>query len=287
MNLKSIFVTQIIITSSLIDNTNSKSRAKMFGANYGISMISGVFGNIFGGIIGDFWGLKQTIILALLIKAISLLFINKIPKTPYHKAKFEFDANQKFVIFYYLSSSTAIGFGAGLFIHFGNLIFKDLFNMSTALIGVVLAISQLSTGIGSILSPKMGKFFGPSKLLVLSHSLVVPLMLMVSLIREPIAFTALYSARFMIMNMVSPIITVLVFSSLPNNTISTINGLNNLFNNVARAFATYLYGHLVTSLSGYKTLFLMSTVFYAANAILTFTFYKRIRGSKLESEMYN
>lgn len=271
----------------LLHNTSQDTRAKWFGMNFGLNMATGVVGNFLGGWFGDLFGLQTALIIMIAIEIAALVPYRKIPDTVIReKAKLQFDPGQKFVLFYFLSSTMCIGFGAGLFIHFGNLIFRDLFGLSATLIGVVLAIAQLATAIGSILSPKMGRFVGPSRLLLWSHFLVVPLIFAMAFIREPLGFTATYSMRFVLMNMVNPIVPVLVFSHLPPNTVTSIQGLSNLVNNSMRALATFAFGFMVTSANGYTQLFIISGCFYLLNAILTFFFYRKVSGSKIEREVY-
>ncbi|WP_051001551.1 MFS transporter [Thermosipho africanus] len=194
------------------------------------------------------------------------------------------DEFQKKIFAFYIFSTASVGFGAGLFIHFGNVIFYDLFALSATVIGFILALAQFGTSIGSTFSHKLGKKFGASKVLMLSNLAVPILILMLSFVREPISFTAIYVARFTIMNMVNPIFNTLVLSYLPKSILASTAGIRSFANNTSRAFAAMLFSVLATSSSGYSIIFLISSIFYFVNALVIYVFYRIMKGK--DSEFY-
>jgi len=189
---------------------------------------------------------------------------------------FSLDSVQKRVLTYYILSNVLIGFGAGLFLNFSNLMFYDLFNLPLGHVGLIMALAQLMTALGSFSSGALQKRFGTLRVLLTCHTVVVPLMLSLSFTRNLIAFTSLYVVRFMLMNMVNPSLTVLVFSNLPEQLIMSANGFGNLLNSSSRALAAYLYGWIVEGPKDYTRLLLISTLFYGLNALLTWWFKKRL-----------
>ncbi|HOG35022.1 MAG TPA: hypothetical protein PLU28_07920, partial [Petrotogaceae bacterium] len=81
--------------------------------------------------------------------------------------------------------------------------------------------------------------------------------------------------------------STIIFSALPKERVAIINSLSNFMNNIVRGVASGLFGIIVSSgLSGYKTLFLISAVFYILNIIMYLWTYFPIRNSTLVTELY-
>ncbi len=267
----------IIISASMILSTPSKNRMILFGSNFSISMIMSVLGNLTGGFVADQVGFRSTMFLAASIYSTSLLIVKKLPvKDRQVLEKVVFNPLQKGILWYYLLSNLLVGFGAGLFISFGNLILSDLFAMSTTLIGLVMALTQIATAIGGAMNYLLEKRFSPTKVLLFCYTAVIPLMIFLAFVRNPVVFSVMYVLRFMFMNMVSPIFSVLVFSNLPIQYLSITNGIGNLLNNSSRAVAALLYGYIVKGNSDYTKLLLLSMTFYLLNAIITYSLHKKL-----------
>ena len=281
-----------VVLAAISSNTESEDRAKIFGLNFGLNMASGVFGNFIGGLLGDIIGLKVTLFISAIIYLSSAIPIMKIKTIKGRRpGKFSFkglNRDQKKILSYYFISTGAIGFGAGLFVHFGNLIFKDLFSLSTAGIGIVLSIAQLGTAMGSTLSHRLGKRFGPLKFVLVMEIMVVPLIILMAFVREPVAFTGIYTMRFVFMNITSPILTTIVFSSLPEDKLSTLSGINGFINNSIRAIAAMMFGEIVgAAASGYTVLFLISALFYGISAFIAFLFFKNFEKTDFSRKLYS
>ncbi|MFN3282639.1 MAG: MFS transporter, partial [Pseudothermotoga sp.] len=267
----------IMISASMIVSTPSRDRIVLFGSNFSISMITSVIGNLVGGTIADMTGFRFTMLIANATYGTSLFVVKKLPiSSRQNIEKVTFTKVQKDIFWYYLFSNLLVGFGAGLFISFGNLILNDLFAMSTTLIGTVMALTQIATGVGGGINHILEKRFGSTRVLLFCYSLVVPLMISLAFVRSPVVFSSLYVFRFMLMNMVNPIFSVLIFSNLPVQYLPVTNGIGNLLNSSSRAVAALLYGYIVNDSSDYTKLLLLSTVFYSMNALLTYSLHRKI-----------
>lgn len=180
------------------------------------------------------------------------------------------------VVFYYLLSVASVGFGAGLFVTFGNVIFYDLFHFNASSIGVILALAQFATSLGALFSHKLGKKFGDLNILVFSYVVVPILIVSLSFIRDPVVFTSVYVLRFAVMNMVSPLLSALVYSNIPKDKLATVNGISNFVNNLSRALSAELFALLTVFKSGYTLIFVISSIFYFANAYVMIRLYKHL-----------
>jgi predicted MFS family arabinose efflux permease len=117
--------------------------------------------------------------------------------------------------------------------------------------------------------------------------MVVPLMVSMAFVREPVTFTALYSLRFVFMNITNPILSSVTFSYLPSNKLSTISGINGLLNNVARAIAAMMFGYVVgAETQGYTSIFLISASFYAIGAVIAFLIFKEFENKETTKSLY-
>jgi len=269
----------IVLTATLLAKTESTKRYSVFGSQFSISMAANILGNILGGTMADRLGYSFSLLFAAILQLCSAFLIQKIGNVKGNRhllRGFSLDTVQKRVFSYYILSNVLVGFGAGLFLNFSNLMFYDLFGLPLGSVGLIMASAQLMTALGSMSSGFLQRKFGTIRVLLTCYTAVVPLMLSLSFTRNLLAFSGLYIVRFMLMNMVNPSFTVLVFSNLPEQMIMSANGFGNLLNNSSRALAAYLYGWIVEGPRDYTKLLLVSTLFYALNALLTWWFKKRL-----------
>jgi len=282
--------TSIVLSTMLILRTSRENRTQMLGLNFGIGMFTGVLGNVFGGILGDFFPFKAVLIASSLCRIFALIALVKIKEHTVASNNSQMqnalsflstfgriDYRTKKVVWYYFLSTMSVGFGAGLFVTFGNVIFYDLFHMNPSLIGTILAIAQLATSIGAVFSHKFGKKFGDMNVLIFSYVFVPILIVMLSFVREPFTFTSVYILRFAVMNMVGPLLTATVFSNISTTYLSSINGMNIFLNNIVRALSAELFALLTKYNNGYTLIFLVSSFFYFLNAYVMIRMYKQIK----------
>jgi len=286
-------LSQTVVSAIIVHMTENRNRAKVFGLNIGLMMASGVLGNLLGGFFGEWFGLREALYLSTALNCISFIPLLRI-KVPDIRIAIRkvldfsmIKPEQKKILTLYYLSTMSIGFGAGLFIHFGNLIYKDLFGLSSAAIGVALSIAQLGTAAGNIFSHVLARRVGPLQLRFWSEMLVIPLMISLIVVRQPALFVLLYTLRFILMNSASPILTTIINSFIPKEKIATLAGINAFLNNSVRGIAAMLFGLIVgASVSGYNLLFSVSTAFYALNAVFSFIFLMRYRSHPIVLSLY-
>ncbi len=286
-------LSQTVVSAMIVYLTENRNRAKVFGLNIGLMMASGVLGNLLGGYFGEWFGLRQALYLSVLLYCFSFIPLLRI-RVPDFKVGIRkvldfsmIDKEQKTILTLFYCSTMTVGFGAGLFIHFGNLIFKDLFGLSSAAIGIALSVAQLGTAAGNIFSHVFARRIGPLQFRFWSEMLVIPLMISLIAVRQTALFVLLYTLRFILMNSASPILTTIINSFIPKEKISTLAGVNAFLNNSVRGVAAMLFGMIIgNSLSGYNLLFSISTAFYALNAVFSFIFLMRYRRHPIVLSLY-
>ncbi|MCX7813642.1 MAG: MFS transporter [Pseudothermotoga sp.] len=269
----------LIFTVVLMGTTESKKRYFMFGSQFSVSMVANVLGNVLGGAMGDKLGYLPTLSFSALLQLFSSVALRVVPAraiSSFNLRRLKLNDLQKRVLWYYILSNVLVGFGAGLFLSFSNLMFHDLFGISLSLVGLIMALAQIMTAIGSLSSGFLQRKFGAIRIILACYTSVVPLMLMLSFVRNLVIFSSLYVLRFMLMNMVNPSFTVLIFNNLPEEMVMPANGFGVLLSNSSRALAAYLYGLLVRNPNDYGKLLLLSCSFYAMNALITWRFKKKL-----------
>ena len=284
----------LLLNSYIIDITDHSIRGTAFGYNFAIFMGSGVLGNFVGGYMGEYLGLKATLYITGICYAVSPIFLRKISestgdKNISFKKVFDFseyNKDERYIIKFYLLRTIAVAFGAGLFVNFGSVIYRDLFDMSPSLIGISLSIAQFGAAVGSALSPILSKRFGPFKYTFILNSLVIPLIVGLAFLRIPLLFIVLYALRFTFMNMTTPVETSSVLSSLPKSRITSINSLKNAANFLTRSLAATIFGVVSMLPQGYTYLFLISSVFYAIALFFMHKLFIPLKKSGILNKLY-
>lgn len=286
---------RLLLDSYLMDVTDSSIRGAAFGYNFAIFMASGVLGNFIGGFMGEYLGLRLTLYITGVCYAISPILLRKLPESVRDKRVTlkkvldfsQYNKEEKYILKYYLLRTAAISFGAGLFVNFGNIIYKDLFNMSPSLIGISLSIAQFGAAAGSALSPVLGKRFGPFKYTFILNGIVIPLIISLGFIRNPFIFIGIYALRFTFMNMTNPVETSSVLSALPKNRVTSIYSLRNAANFLTRSLAAFIFGIVSILPNGYTFLFLISSVFYTAALIFMYKLFVPLRKNGVLHQLYS
>ncbi|KLO22330.1 MFS transporter [Marinitoga sp. 1155] len=285
----------ILLNSLIVDITTHENRGKYFGYNFGLFMGSGLIGNLIGGSIGEVFGFSAALLITGITHLFSNFFLLLVHEDKKHHSEVsikeifslkDFDELQSHIVKIHLIRTFLIGFGAGLFVNFGNVIFKDLFNMQPTIIGVALAFAQLGASLGSIFSSKLSKKFGAYQFTLFLNILVIPLIISFAYIRDPYLFTVLYALRFSFMNMTNPVSTTIIMSYIPQNKITTISSFRNFLNFISRSLAALIFGYITSFTNGYTYLFLISALFYFISLILLKFLFKPILNDKIFMSLY-
>lgn len=285
----------ILLNSLIVDITDHDNRGKYFGYNFGIFMGSGLIGNLIGGSIGEFFGFGTALLITGIIHLSSNLFLFMVHENKANHSNVrikdifnlkDFNKIQSHIVKIHLIRTFLIGFGAGLFVNFGNVIFKDLFNMQPTMIGIALAIAQLGASLGSIFSSKLSKKFGAYQFTLFMNILVIPLIISFAMVRDPYMFTVLYALRFSFMNMTNPVSTTIIMSYIPQNKITTISSFRNFLNFIARSIAALMFGYITSFSGGYSYLFIISAFFYFISLLLLRNLFKPILNDEIFLKLY-
>jgi predicted MFS family arabinose efflux permease len=127
----------------------------------------------------------------------------------------------------FIVSPLMISCGAALFIPYLNLYFAQRFGASDALIGGVLALVSIATGLATLLAPTLAARMGKMPAVVLTQALAVPCLLLLG--SAPVISAALLLAmlRGALMNMAAPLYDAYTMEQTPATLRPTLAGLVN------------------------------------------------------------
>ena len=168
-----------------------------------------------------------------------------------------------------------IGAGAGLVIPFMNIYFLKRFSCSSAQIGTIFSVGQVTTAISMLLGPAIALRYG--KLRTATAFQLVSLPFLVTLGAEkhlPVAIGA-FLIRATLMQSGTPLIQSFVMESLPPSLRALASSLVNTMWNAGWALSATFSGFVIQSF-GYDKPFYITAVLYAAAALY---FYLSFRGT--------
>ncbi|MDH5769735.1 MAG: MFS transporter [Candidatus Bathyarchaeota archaeon] len=138
-----------------------------------------------------------------------------------------------------------IGLGSGFFVVLLPLYLNMKFSALEVEIGVLLAVSNAVTGISYLAAPKLIEMMGSVRSIVLSQSIAVLLLVLIPLSPSFEVAALLYSARTMLMNFASPIISTYTTELVERNEVALTSGVTATAWNGANAVSTMVAGQIM------------------------------------------
>ncbi len=228
-----------VITGPFIMETSTPcERTHLFSANFAVSLMAGIFGNILAGNlpvlflekgIELFLGYRIAIIIHILISLLSLIpFMlikeEKIVEEEQVKDFFHISTS-KMLIFKLSIPHILVGLGAGLTVPFLNLYFRDRFLLDSSKIGYLFSFSQVMMIMGTLLAPFISNIFGKIKTVIISQMLSVPFLFILSITYNlPLAGIS-FLLRATLMNMAQPLVMNFSLEMVEKNDRPFISGI--------------------------------------------------------------
>jgi len=291
-------VSQAPLMMKLSDKSN---RTMLFSLNYGLQTIAGAVGALFAGQLPAVFGVmlhveehSATAYQAVLIASVLLGTVSLIPMwmmeeprttpesispqsgtssgTPSKKTKSTLTA----LTVKMLIPQVLIGFGAAILIPYMNVFFKDRFDISDSLLGLLFSLSSLFIGIGSILAPRLSTHLGGKVKAVVATqfgSLIFLLMIGFS----PVLWisSVAFLLRTALMNMSSPLYSAFCMEHTPDNQQGFVNSVLNLSWNIGWAVGPYISG-VVQEKYGFSPLFITTAILYFIAITVAWNFFVRM-----------
>lgn len=173
------------------------------------------------------------------------------------------------LIFRLAAPNFLIGIGAAILIPYMNVFFKDKFNISDSLLGLLFSLSSLFIGVGSVIGPRLTlQLGGKIRTVVFTQFTSVVFMLMVGFV--PSLWIAGFSVlmRGALMNMSSPLYSAFCMEQTPERQQGFVSSILNIAWQIGWSVGPYVSG-LVQVRYGFTPLFLATTVLYLTAITLT------------------
>lgn len=155
-----------------------------------------------------------------------------------------------------------IGFGAAILIPYMNVFFKDRFQISDSLLGILFSLSSLFIGIGSLIGPRLTtRLGGKIRTVAFTQFSSVIFMLMIGFV--PSLWIAGIAALFRsgLMNMSSPLYNAFCMEQTPDGERGLVSSVLNIAWNAGWAVGPFISG-LVQQTYGFTPLFITTTLLY-------------------------
>jgi len=276
----------------LMANSEKAERPYLFSYSQGIQMAASFAGNWIGGYmptwIGEYRGIDETSSLAyggaILIVAlvsflglIPLLRIESKPREVTEKREFapiKFVRENKKLVGKIFSPLLLTAVGAGMFVPFLNLFFRQVHHQSDASVGALMAWGSLAMGAAFLIAPPIAEKLGKLRMVVITQGLSIPFMIMLGF--SPIfGLSALaYYVRVALMNMSGPIYQNFVYEQIDEKYQATVASLYSIVWSVGWAFSPSISGAWQVKY-GFSRPFTVAIILYAISICMYYIFWLR------------
>lgn len=304
--LTGIFTMLLIVSISplMMKLSDEQNRTLLFSLNFGLQTLAGAVGSLFAGQLPVLFGIllhvsgtsaiayRWVLATNILLGTASLipLWMMQEPKTSQTTAQPEalqavFGPSLRRLIVQLAAPNFLIGIGAAILIPYMNVFFKDRFNISDSLLGILFSLSALFIGIGSIIGPRLTlQLGGKIRTVALTQLASVGFMLMVGFI--PSLWVAGFSVlmRGALMNMSAPLYSAFCMEQTPEHQRGFVSSVMNIAWQIGWSVGPYISG-VVQVRYGFTPLFLATTVLYLLAIGTMWLFFRNAEKPKLAPQM--
>jgi MFS family permease len=282
----------VIMSPFLMENSGEEERTYLFSFSSGLMMVSASLGNWLGGYLPTWmanlrnvnpesstayaWALASMASIAFLgMIPVAMLKANKNEKTARNFDPLRVLKEKPKLLVKLLLPSLIISIGAGLFMPFMNVFFREVHGQSDQVIGTLFAWGSLAMGAGLLLAPAIADRIGKIQLVVLTQGLAIPFMILLGF--APFTVSAMaYYVRMALMNMSNPIYQTFVMEKVGPSDRTTVASLTSMVWNSGRAFSPSVSGWLQVNY-GFVPVFGLAITLYSFAVPLYWLFFLRGR----------
>jgi MFS family permease len=166
----------------------------------------------------------------------------------------------------------ATSFGAGLFIPFMNVFFRQVHGQSDQAIGAVFAWSSLAMAVGFLLAPAIADRMGKIQLVVWTQILSIPFLALLGFSPWYWVAALAYLLRMALMNMANPVYQTFVMEEVEPKARATAASLVSMAWSSGRAFSPTVSGYIQVQY-GFGPVFVLVIVLYVIAVWLYWRFF--------------
>jgi MFS family permease len=271
-----VSISPLMMKLSAADN-----RTLLFSINYGLQTIAGAVGSIFAGQLPAFFGslldvdatsavaYRAVLIVTLLLGTTALIPLWRM-KEPQTLQTRPASGPRETGLFAGLTRLTVklatpnflIGMGAAILIPYMNVFFKDRFNISDSLLGLLFSLSFLFISIGTFIGPRLAQRLG-GKIRTVAFTQLgsVVFMLMIGFVPSLWVAGFGFLMRSALMNMSAPLYSAFCMEQTPEHQQGMASSVLNVAWLIGWAVGPYISG-VVQERYGFSPLFITTTLLY-------------------------
>lgn len=283
----------------LVENSGEEERTYLFSLSQGLQTAAAFVGNWVGGYlptwIAENQGVTATSSLAYagalgIIGGFALLAL--LPMLWIHAPKLEKSQRAMFAPWQFAREHPALlakiiapmlitSIGAGLFMPFMNVFYRNVHNQPDPVIGALFAWGSLAMGLGIIISPPLADRMGKIQFVVITQLLSIPFLLLLGFSPWFWLSAAAFYVRLALMNMGGPVYNAYVMEHVDPTSRATVASLVSMAWNFGWAFSPSISGWMQVNY-GFNPVFLSVIVLYS---ISTFFYWQFFWSSKPRSSV--
>ena len=273
----------------LMENSGEKERTYLFSFSSGLLMGSGFVGSWIGGFLptwlGSLQGAAPTSTTAygaslLLISAVASLAVaplfflrgQRIQGNHNNFASLAEMKRQSGKLSRLVLPMLATSIGAGMFMPFMNVFFRQVHHQPDPMIGSLFAWGSLAMGLGLIIAPPLADRYGKIQLIVVTQSLAIPFLAVLGFSPWFPLSAGAYYIRLALMNMSGPVYQTFVLEQVDPKSRATVASLVSMANNFGWAFSPSISGWIQVRY-GFGPTFLVTMALYILSTFLYWRFF--------------
>lgn len=282
----------------LMENSGEKERTYLFSFSSGFTMASAFIGNSFGGylpawmgsLLGSpatstaaYGGALAVIALSAALAAVPLFFLRAAQQSKSQRSQFapvRYFQQQPALLGRLLFPMLVTSIGAGMFMPFMNVFFRQVHNLPDPQIGSMFALGSLAMGAGLMIAPPLAERYGKIQLVVITQAISIPFLMMMGFAPWFVVSAAAYYVRVGLMNMSGPIYQTFVMEAVEPGARATVASLVSMANNFGWALSPVLSGWLQVRY-GFGPPFAITIILYTLSTYLYWRYFWRGQGESV------
>lgn len=281
--LTGVFNMLLIVSVSplMMKLSDVNNRTLLFSLNYGLQTLAGAVGSLFAGQLPALFGgllrvestsavaYQAVLITTILVGTTALIPLWLMKEPPTHQTQSGSGSRitgrqpgLTRMIVKLAIPNFLIGIGAAILIPYMNVFFKDRFEISDSLLGLLFSLSSLFIGVGSLIGPRLtARLGGKIRTVAFTQLASVLFMLMIGFV--PVVWIAgvAFLIRAALMNMSAPLYSAFCMEQTPERQQGFVSSVMNIAWQVGWSVGPYISG-LVQVRYGFTPLFIATTVLY-------------------------
>lgn len=288
--LTGIFNMFVIVSISplMMKLSGEQNRTLLFSLNYGLQTLAGAVGSLFAGQLPALFGsildvgstsavaYQVVLVVMVLLGTTALIPLWRMnePQTPPLQPE---PGSRGIGLLSGLTRMTIklatpnflIGLGAAILIPYMNVFFKDRFDISDSLLGLLFSLSSLFIGVGSVIGPALAtRLGGKIRTVVFTQLASVVFMLMIGFVPSLWVAGVSFLMRAALMNMSAPLYAAFCMEKTPAHQQGLASSVLNIAWLIGWGVGPYISG-VVQQRYGFSPLFLATTILYLVSVAVT------------------